>query len=189
MLVGHLYSFSGETSVQVLLPIFKSSCYFLFCSLCILDIESLPDIWFADIFSQLIRCLFTQLIVSFNEALYCHVVVQSLSCVKLLAIPWTAAHQASLSLTISQGLLKLMSTELVMPSSHLILCHPLLFLPSVFPTIRVFSHESTLCIRWPKDWSFSFSISPSNEYSGLISFRIDWLDPLAVQGTLNTTVQ
>ena len=98
--------------------------------------------------------------------------------------PWTAACQASLSITNSQSLLKLMSIELVMPSNHLILCHPLLLLPPIPPSIRVFSNESVLCIRWPKDWSFSFSISPSNEYSGLISFRMDWLDLLAVQGTL-----
>ena len=88
--------------------------------------------------------------------------------------PWTAASQASLSITNSRDLLKLMSTESVMPSNHLILCHPLLFLPSIFPSIRVFSHESALCIRWPKYWSFSFNISPSNEQSGLISFRMDW---------------
>ena len=98
------------------------------------------------------------------------------------ATPWTAAHQASLSITNSQSLLKLMSIESVMPSNHLILCHPLLP-PSIFPSIRVFSNESVLHIMWPKYWSFSFSISPSNEYSGLISFRIDWLDLLAVQGT------
>ena len=97
--------------------------------------------------------------------------------------PWTAAHQASLSITSSRGLLKLMSIELVMPSNHLILYHPLLLLPSIFPSIRVFSNESVFHIRWPKSWSFSFSISPSNEYSGLISFRMDWLDLLAVQGT------
>ena len=97
--------------------------------------------------------------------------------------PWTAAHQASLSITSSWNLLKLMSIELVMPSSHLILCCLLLLLPLIFPSIRVFSNESVLCIRWPKYWSFSFSISPSYEYSGLISFRIDWLDLLAVQGT------
>ena len=95
--------------------------------------------------------------------------------------PWTEACQASLPFTISQSLLKLMSIELVMPSNHLILCCPLLLLPSIFPSIRVFSNESVLCIRWPKYWSFSFSISPSNKYSGLISFRIDWLDLLAVQ--------
>ena len=104
-----------------------------------------------------------------------------------------AAHQASLSITNSQSLLKFMSIELVMPSNHFILCHPLLLLPSIFPSIRVFSDESVLRIRWPKYWSFSFSISPSNEYSGLISFRMDWLDLLAVQGTQrvfsNTTFQ
>ena len=98
--------------------------------------------------------------------------------------PWTAARQASLSITNSWSLLTLLSTELVLPSNHLILCHHLLFLPSIFPSIRVFSNESVLHITWPKYWSFSFSISPSNEYSGLISFRMDWLDILAVQGTL-----
>ena len=101
----------------------------------------------------------------------------------------TAAHKASLSITNSQRLLKLMSIESVMPSSHLILCHPLLLLPSIFPSIRVFSNESVLCIRWPKYWSFSFSISPSNEYSGLISFRMDGLDLLAVQGTLKSLLR
>ena len=99
---------------------------------------------------------------------------------------WTAARQASLSITNSQSLLKLMSIESVMPSNHLILCHPLLLPPSIFPSIRVFSSESVLCIRWPKYWNFSFNISPSNEYSGLISFRIDWFDLLAVQGTLKS---
>ena len=103
--------------------------------------------------------------------------------------PRTAACQTSLSITNSWSLLKLMSIMLVMPSSHLILCHPLLLLPSIFPSIRVFSNESVLQIRWPKYWSFSFSISPSNEYSGLISFRIDWLDLLAVQGTLKSLLQ
>ena len=102
------------------------------------------------------------------------VVVQLLSLVQLFATPWTAAHQASLSFTISLSLLKLMSIESVMPSSHLILCHPLLILPSVFPSIRIFSNESVLHITWPKYWSFSFSIRPSNEYSGLISFRISF---------------
>ena len=102
--------------------------------------------------------------------------------------PWTAAHQACLSITNSWSLLKLMSIESVMPSNHLILCHPLL-LPSIFPSIRVFSSESVLRIRWPRYWSFSFSISPSNEYSGLISFRMDWLDLLAVQGTLKSLLQ
>ena len=116
------------------------------------------------------------------------VVVQSLSRVRLFATPWTAARQASRSFTNSWSLLKLMSIESVMPSNHLILCHPLLLLPSVFPSIRVFSNESVLPIRWPQYWSFSFGISPSDEYSGLISFRIDWLD-LAVQGTLKSLLQ
>ena len=115
--------------------------------------------------------------------------VQSLSRVRLFVTPWTAAHQASLSITNSQSLLKLMPIELVMPSNHLILYHPLLLLPSIFPSIRVFSSESALRIRWPKYWSFSFNISPSNEYSGLISFRMDWLDLLAVQGTLRSLLQ
>ena len=106
--------------------------------------------------------------------------VQSLSHVQLFATPWTLACLASLSITNSQRLLKLMSIHLVMPSNHLILCCPLLLLPSIFPSIRVFSNESVLCIRWPKHWVFSFSIGPSNEYSGLISFRLDWLDILSV---------
>ena len=114
--------------------------------------------------------------------------VQSLSCVPLFATPRTAARQASLSITSSWSLRKLMSIELVVPSNHLILCRPLL-LPSVFPDIRVFSTESVLHIRWPKYWSFSFSIHPSNEYSGLISFRIDWFDLLAVQGILKSLLQ
>ena len=117
------------------------------------------------------------------------VVVQLLTRVHLFATPWTAARQASLSFTISWRLLKLMSTESVMPSNHLILCHPLFLLPSTFPSIRAFSDESALSFRWPKFWSFSFSISPSNEYSGLISFRMDWLDLLAVQGTLKSLLQ
>ena len=112
--------------------------------------------------------------------------VQLLSCVLLSATPWTAAHQASPSITNSQSPPKSMSIESVMPSSHLILCHPLLFLPSVFPSIRVFSNESTLRMRWPKYWSFSFSISPSSEHPGLISFRMGWLDLFAVQGTLKS---
>ena len=115
--------------------------------------------------------------------------VQSLSRVQLFATPWTAAHQASLSITNSWSWLKLTSIESVMPSNHLILCHPLLLLPSVFPSIRVFSNESALRIRWPKYWSFSFNISPSNEHSGLISFRMDWLDLLVVQGTLKSLLQ
>ena len=115
--------------------------------------------------------------------------VQSLSRVQLFATPWTAAHQASLSITNSQSLLKLTSIKLVMPSNHLILCRPLLLLPSIFPSIRVFSNESALRIRWPKYCSFSFNISPSNEHSGLISFRMDLLDLLVVQGTLKNLPQ
>ena len=115
--------------------------------------------------------------------------VQLLSHVRLFATPWSAACQASLSITNSQSLLKLVFTESLMPSSHLILCHPLLFPPSIFPSSRVFSNESVLHIRWPKYWSFSFSISPSNEYSGLISFRMDWFNLLAVHGTLKSLLQ
>ena len=114
--------------------------------------------------------------------------VQLLSHVQLFATPWTAAHQASLSITNSWSLPKLMSIELVMPSNHL-LCRPLLILPSIFPSIRVFSNESALHIMWPKYWSFSFNIRPSNEHSGLISFRMDWLDLLAVQGILKSLSQ
>ena len=116
------------------------------------------------------------------------VVVQSLSHVWLFATSWTAAHQASLSFIISQSLLKLMSIESVMPSNHLSLCHPLLLLPSIFPSIRVLS-ESVLHIRWSKNWNFGFSINPSNEHSGLISFSMNWLDLLAVQGTLKSLLQ
>ena len=115
--------------------------------------------------------------------------VQLLSCVRLFVTPWIAAHQAFLPITNSRSLLKLMSIESVMPSNHLILCHPLLLPPSIFPRIRVFSKEAALCIKWPKYWSLSFSISPSNEYSGLISFRMDWLDLLAVHGTLKSLFQ
>ena len=116
-----------------------------------------------------------------------HTVVQSLSCVQFFVTPWTAACQASLSYISSQSLLKLMSIESVMPSNHLILCRPLLLLPSIFSSIRVFSNESALGIRWPKYWNFIFSLS--NEYSGLISFRIDWFDLLAVRGTLRSLLQ
>ena len=111
------------------------------------------------------------------------IVFQPLSPVWLFATPWTAVHQAPLSFTISWNFLKLMSNESVMPSNHLVLCHSLLLLPSIVLSIRIFSNELILLIRWPKYWSFSFSINPSNEYSGLISFRIDWIDLLAVQGT------
>ena len=118
-----------------------------------------------------------------------HFVVQALSRVKLFASPQTVACQASLSITNSLSLLKLMSIESVMPSNHRILCHPLLLLPSIFPSIMVFSNESVFCNRWPKYWSFSFSICPSKQYSGLISFRMDWLDLLAVQGILKSLLQ
>ena len=121
-----------------------------------------------------------------NQAL---IVFQSLSHIQLFVTPWITAHQASLSITISWSLLKCMSVESVTPSNHLILCCPLLLLPSIFPSTRVFSNESALRIRWPKYWSFSFNISPSNEYSGLISFRTDWFDLLAVQGTLKSLLQ
>ena len=115
--------------------------------------------------------------------------IQLLSCVQWFGTPWTAAWQVSLSITNTRSLLKLMSIELVMPSNHLIRCRPLLLLPSIFPSIRVFSSESVLHIRWPKYWSFNFSISPSNECSGLISFRIDWFDVLALQGTFRSLLQ
>ena len=122
-----------------------------------------------------------------NASDYCY--ITQFSPVWLFVTPWTTACQASLSFTDSWNLPKLMSIKSVMPSNHLILCHPLLLLPSVFPSIRVFSNESDLHIRWPKYWSFSFNISPSNEHSGLISFRLDWLDLLAVQGTLKSLLQ
>ena len=117
------------------------------------------------------------------------VVVQSLTCVRRFVTPWTAARQASLSFSISRNLLRLMSIESMMPSNYFFFCCPLLLLPSILPSIRVFSNESVLHIRWPNYWSFSFSISPSNEYSGLISFRIDWFDLLAAQGTLKSLLQ
>ena len=138
------------------------------------------------------RCALSSMSYRWNHTehrLFRFVVVQLLSHVQLLETPQTAAHQASLSFTISQSLLKLMSIELVMLSNHLILCRPLLLLPSIFPSIRVFSNVSVLPIRWPKYWSFSFSISPSNEHLGLISFRMDRLDLLAVQGTLKSLLQ
>ena len=124
-----------------------------------------------------------------QRLILCICYVQLLSRVRLFVTPWTAAHQASLPITNSWSLLKLISIELVMRSNHLILCHPLLLLPSVFPSIKVSSNESVLCIRWPKYWSFSFNISPPNEDSGLISFRIDWLDLLVVQGTFQSLLQ
>ena len=124
-----------------------------------------------------------------SQFLYLFSSVQSLSHVQLFVTPWTAAHQASQSITNPRSLLKLVSIKSVMPSNHLILCHPLLLLPSIFPSIRVFLNQSVFGIRWPKYWSFSFSISPSSEFSGLISFRRDWLDLLAIQGTLKSLLQ
>ena len=129
----------------------------------------------------------TRRIYSKMSAMYFSTVVQLLSRVQLFATPWTAARQASLSFSISRSFLRLMSIESVMPSNHLNFLHPLLLLPSIFPSIRDFSNELAVCIKWPKYWSFSISISPSNEYSGLISFRIDWFDLLAVQGTLESS--
>ena len=117
------------------------------------------------------------------------VVIQLLNCVLFFAVPWTAAHQAPLSFTVSQSLLKLMSIKSVMPSNHFTLCHALLLLPSIFPSIRVFSNESALYIGWPKHWIFSFSISPSNESSELFFFKIDWFDLLTVQGSLKSLLQ
>ena len=138
--------------------------------------------------------MFIELVIPYNHLVLCHPLllltsVQSLGRVRLFVIPWTAARQASLSITNSRSLLRLMSIESVMPSNYLILCCPLLFLPSIFPRIRVFLNESVLHIRWPKYWSFSFSISPSNEYSELIFFRMDWFDLLAVQGNLKSLLQ
>ena len=132
-------------------------------------------------------CIWGSFLPTFLSTLFTS--VQPLSPVQLFVTPWTAACQTSLSITSSQGLLKLMSIESVMPSNHLMLCHPLLLLHSIFPSSKVFSNGSVLLIRWPKNWSFSLSISPSNEYLGLISFRIDWLDPLTVQGTLTSCLQ
>ena len=124
-----------------------------------------------------------------NKNLLLLLLLSRFSCVQLFAAPWTAAHQASLSFTVSWSFLKFMSIELVMPSNHLILCRPLLLLPSIFPSIRAFSNDSALHIRWPKYWSFTFNISPSNERPGLISFVMDWLDLHAVQGTLKSLLQ
>ena len=143
--------------------------------------------WLSSKFQSLHHFPLMLLIVSLEQRHFQNVVLlQSLSHVQLFVAPWTAAYQSSLSITISQSLLKFMSIESVMLSNHLILCCPLLLLPSVFPSIRVFSNGLALCIRCPKYWSFSFSISPSNNYSGLISFKIDWFDLLALQGTLKS---
>ena len=142
---------------------------------------ALPGAWGSWLFFHSLSFLFTSS-VQFSS-------VQSLSHVRLFETPWTAAHQASLCITNSWSLPKLMSIESVMTSSHFILCHLLLLLPSIFPSIRVFSSESAFCIRWPKYWSFSFNISPTSEHPGLISFRMDWLDLLAVQGTFKSLLR
>jgi len=147
----------------------------------------LEYIWSESSFmSHLLQCFWNQ---TSSDGTHSVSSVHLLSCVRLFVTPWTAACQASLSITNSQSLLKLTCITSVMPSNHLILCHPLLLLPSIFPSIRVFSNELVLCTRWSKYWSFSFSISPSNEYSGLVSFRMDWLDLLAVQGILKSLLQ
>ena len=138
---------------------------------------------------KLIWSIFTKSVIIRIKSSYSSCSVQSLSHVRLFATPWITARQASLSITNSQSLLKHMSIKLVMPSNHLTLCHPLLLLPPIPRSIRVFSNESTLCMRWPKYWSFSFSISSSNEHPGLISFRMDWLDLLSVQETLKSLLQ
>ena len=136
------------------------------------------------------QCLYLSFCLSIRDAYgYRLLFFSHSSSVQLFATPWTAAHQASPSFTISRSLLKLMSIESVMPFNHLILCHPLFLLSSTFPSTEVFPKESALCIRWPRYWIFSFNISPFNEYSGLISFRIDWFDLLAVQGTLKSLLQ
>ena len=138
---------------------------------------------------SLLFCSSTRYVVLSHCSFFYFSSVQSLSRVRLFATPWNTACQAFLSITNPQSLPKLMSIKLLMPSNHLILCHPLLLLPSIFPSIRVFSNESTLHIRWPEYWSFSFSINPSNEHSGLMTFRMDWLDLLAIQGTLRSLPQ
>ena len=161
--VLHPFSTEGEGAVKAMSPFFK---------------DRIQKLDISPIHEPTVRTLGLQ----FSS-------VQSLSHVQFLATPWTAAHQASLSITNSRSLLKLMQIESVMLSNHLILCRPLLLLPSIIPSIRVFSNESALRMRWQKYWRFSFSISPSNEHPGLISFRMDWLDILAVQGTLKSLLQ
>ena len=161
-------------------------CYFIFPLLSFheLKVAKLHHLWYNGnlLKAHILFLDFILLSVQFSS-------VQSCSCVQLIATPWTAARQASLSITNSRSLLRLMSVESLMPSNYLILCRPLLLLPSIFPNIRVFSNELAFHIRWPKYWSFSFNISPSNEHPGLISFRMDWLGLLAVQGTLKRLLQ
>ena len=166
-----------------LIGIKSNMLLFFFLSL-IIELKSLSQVWV--FVTPRTVALQAPPSVEFSRQEYWFSSVQSLSRVQLFATPWTAARQASLSITNSQSLLKLMSIESVMPSNHLILCCPLLLLPPIPPSIRVFSNESTLRMRWPNYWSFSFNISPSNEHTGLISFRMDWLDLLAIQGTLKS---
>ena len=156
--------------------------------LCSIDTQTMP-LWLIDYWKPLGHVFLFSPLLSLTLSPFFQLIIQSLRFVWLFETQWTAARQAPCSSLISQNLLKLMSIESVMPSNHLILCHPLLLLPLIFPSIRVFSNESALLIRWPKYWSFSLSISPSNEYSGLTSFKIDWFDLLAVQGTLKSLLQ
>ena len=176
--VGYVHMFFGKMSVYIL-----TYYYFEPIIIWVLYFFWYWAAWAVCVFRRLIpyQLLCCKYFLPFF-CCYC-----SLSRILLFVTPWTTAHQASLSTTHSLSLLKLMSIELMMPSNHLIFCHPFLLLPSIFPSIRVFSNESVLCIRWLKYWSFS--ISPSNEYSGLISFRIDWFDLLAVQGTFKSLLQ
>ena len=184
----HCYAFHTHLSFISLCPVLPQSwLYFqyFFLPLCPSYFSELAENWWIENKKLALKCCCCRT----SKANMCFVVVQSLNCVQLFVTPWTAALQASLSSTISWSLLKLMSTESVMRSNHLILCHPFLLLPSIFPRIGVFSNESTLHIRWPNYWSFSFNISPSNEYSGLISFKIDCFDLLAVKRTLKSPLQ
>ena len=166
----------------------KKLVFWFQCHWLLFFVISFPLLAFA-LFCSLWLLWITLLCYEHSYAHFCFSSGQLLSRVQLSTTPWTTARQASLSITNSWSLFKLMSIELVMPSNHLILCRLLLLLPSIFPSTRVFSKESVLRIRWPKYWSFSLSISPSNEYSGLISFRTDWLDPFVVQGTLQSFFQ
>ena len=175
MIICHLYIFFGGVSIQIFCPFLSWIICFLVWLLRVLCIFWIQVIYQICVLPVFLPSLFSS--------------VQLLSRVRFFATPWITAHQASLSITNSQSPPKPMSIQSVMPSSHLILCCPLLLLPSIFPSIRVFSNESALHIRWPKYWSFSFNISPSNEHPGLISFRMDWLDLLAVEGTLKSLLQ
>ena len=188
-----MYSFSYLEPVCCSMS--SANCCFLTCIQ--ISQEAGQVIWYSHLFKNFPQFVVIHTVKSFGHVhnlsvmIWCSFIfiVQLLRRVQLFVAPWTAARQASLSITISHSLLRLMSSESVTPSNHLILCHPLLLLPSVFPSIRVFFNESDLYIRWPKYWSFSFSISPPDEYSGLISFRIDWFDLLAVKGTLKSRLQ